>query len=161
MDFETFRLKPDKSWKMRPVSSSMRKAHFILPSPDEGVAEAELIVYHFGTGQGGRAEDNITRWKKQFKRSPEMSPDELSERKSLMVNGLKVTVLEVRGTFLGASFRPTEPKPNYMMLAAVIETDGGFHYLKTTGPEKTVTHWKERWYEMVAAIEPKSKKQDA
>jgi hypothetical protein len=74
-------------------------------------------------------------------------------------NGLKQTHVDLRGTFLFSESMmgpPTEERPGYRMLAAVIETDSGPWFVKLIGPEKTVGYWKQSFYEFTGSIKASS-----
>ena len=65
----------------------------------------------------------------------------VAKRQSRTVNGLKVTLVDVPGTYVaemtpGASQRHNSP--NFHLRAAVIETANGPYFIKLTGPAKTV-----------------------
>ena len=64
-----------------------------------------------------------------------------AKRDSQTINGLKMSMVDVSGTFV-AEMRPgaTERynKPNFRLRAAVVETPRGPYYIKLTGPAKTV-----------------------
>ena len=125
------------TWKDRPASSSMRLAEFVVPKVAGDAEDGELVVYYFGGG-GGNVQSNIDRWIGQFKPEPGVTTP---ETKSLTVNGLKVTTIAVRGTYI-AEVRPGSSerhnKPNFAMRAAVVETPKGPHFIKLTGPIATV-----------------------
>jgi hypothetical protein len=46
-----------------------------------------------------------------------------------------------------------EDKPNFRMLAGVIETPMGPWFVKLTGPEKTVERWKDSFYEFMKSFQ--------
>jgi hypothetical protein len=125
------------TWTDRPAASSMRVAEFVVPKAAGDAEDGELIVYYFGGG-GGNVEANIDRWIGQFKPEPGA---QTQERQSLTVNGLKVTTVSVRGTYV-AEVRPGSPerhnKPGFAMRAAVVETPKGPYFVKLTGPSATV-----------------------
>ena len=62
-------------------------------------------------------------------------------RKAFTVGDLKVTTVDVSGTYV-AEVKPGSAerhnKPNYRMRAAVVETPGGPYFVKLTGPAATV-----------------------
>jgi hypothetical protein len=128
------------TWTDRPAASSMRVAEFVVPKAAGDVEDGELIVYYFGGG-GGNVQANIDRWIGQFKPEPGATTSQKME--SLTVNGLKVTTIAVRGTYI-AEVRPgsTERhnKPNFSMRAAVVETPKGPYFIKLIGPAATVQH---------------------
>ena len=127
-------------WKARPAASSMRVAEFVVPrAPGDG-EDAEVIIYYFG-GTGGSADANVDRWVGQVQQ-PDGSPSkDKAKREQQTINGLKVTLVDVSGTYV-AEVRPgsTERhnKPGFRVRAAVVETPKGPYYVKMTGPSKTV-----------------------
>jgi hypothetical protein len=129
------------AWHTRPPASSMRVAEFVIPKAQGDADDAELIVYFFGAGGGGSADANVDRWISQVQQ-PDGSPSTAKARRAeRTVNGLKVTTMDVSGTYT-AEMRPGAAehfnKPGYRVCAAVIETPGGTYYVKMTGPQKTI-----------------------
>jgi hypothetical protein len=129
------------AWQSRPAASSMRTAEFVIPKAPGDAEDAELIVYYFGAGGGGSADANIDRWIGQVQQ-PDGSPSKTkAQRSEKTVNGLKVTTVDVSGTYT-AEMRPgaTEHynKPDFRLCAAVVETPRGAYYIKMTGPAKTM-----------------------
>jgi hypothetical protein len=128
------------TWKSRPSASAMRVAEFVVPKAPGDPEDAEVIVYYFG-GNGGSADANVERWIGQLQQ-PDGSPSKDKARhESQTINGLKVTTVDVSGTYI-AEVRPgaTERlnKPDSRLRAAVVETPRGAYYIKMTGPAKTV-----------------------
>jgi hypothetical protein len=121
-------------WTERPAASAMRVAEFVLPKAGAETEDAEVIVYYFGGG-GGSVEANIERWTGQFQAA---KPPVQS---STTVNGLKVTTIDVAGTYI-AEVKPGSAerhnKPGFAMRAAVVETPKGPYFVKLTGPAGTV-----------------------
>ncbi len=130
------------AWHTRPPASSMRVAEFIIPKAQGDADDAEVIVYFFGAGGGGSAEANVDRWIGQVQQADGSPSTAKARRAERTVNGLKVTTVDVSGTYT-AEMRPGAAehfnKPDYRVCAAVIETPGGTYYVKMTGPQKTVT----------------------
>lgn len=129
------------AWHARPPASSMRVAEFVLPKAQGDAEDAELILYYFGAGGGGSAEANIDRWIGQVEQ-PDGSPSKSKARRTdRTINGLKVTSVDVSGTYT-AEMSPGAAqhynKPGYRLCAAMVDTPGGAYYVKLTGPEKTV-----------------------
>jgi hypothetical protein len=129
-----------KSWQPRGAASSMRVAEFAVPRAPGDSEDAEVIVYYFG-GTGGSVDANIERWVGQF-RSDNGAPVAPPERMSSVTGNLKITAIDVAGTYV-AEVRPGAPerfnKPNFRMRAAVIETPKGPYFIKLTGPARTVS----------------------
>ena len=127
-------------WQSRPAASAMRVAEFIVPRTAGDPEDAEVIIYYFGGG-GGSADANIDRWIGQMQQPNGSSAAGTAMRASQTVNGLKMSLVDVAGTFI-AEMRPgaTERhhKPDFRLRAAVVETPRGPYYIKMTGPAKTV-----------------------
>jgi len=129
-----------KAWQTRPASSSMRVAEFVIPRASGDTEDAEAIIYFFG-GTGGSVEQNITRWIGQMQQPDGSSSSDKATRATQTINGLKVSTVDVSGTYVaevrpGASERHN--KPGFRLRAAVVETPRGPYYIKLTGPAKTV-----------------------
>ena len=122
------------AWTDRAAASSMRVAEFIVPRAAGDTEDGELIVYYFGGG-GGSVEANLQRWTSQFESAKEPAPT------TMAVNGLKLTSLDVSGTYV-AEMRPGSSerynKPGYRMRATVVETPKGPYFIKLIGPAKTI-----------------------
>jgi hypothetical protein len=129
------------AWQARPASSTMRVAEFVVPKTPGDAEDAELIVYFFG-GTGGSVDANIDRWVAQMQQPDGSASKDKARRETQTVNGLKVTMVDLTGTYI-AEVRPgaTERhnKPDFRLRAAVIETARGPYYIKMTGPAKTMT----------------------
>jgi hypothetical protein len=90
--------------------------------------------------------------------SPDGKPSkEKAKTENTTVNGLKVTLLDVAGTYAGADMGggsgSTQSKPNYRMRAGVIETPKGAYFIKLVGPEKTVGRWDQAFEAFVKSAE--------
>jgi hypothetical protein len=128
------------AWQARPAASAMRVAEFVVPRAPGDTEDAELIVYFFG-GTGGTVDANIDRWIAQMQQPDGSASKDKARRDAQTINGLKVTMVDVAGTYI-AEVRPgaTERhnKPNFRLRAAVIEATRGPYYVKMTGPAKTM-----------------------
>ncbi len=121
----------------------MRKAQFLLPRAEGDPEDAEIGVFHFPAG-GGSAQANIDRWVSQIAQ-PDGSPS--SERAKVarrQVRSMPVTVVDVSGRYVAPLF-PGSPdrcdKPDFRLLAAVIESSSGPWFVKLVGPARTVERW--------------------
>ena len=56
---------------------AMRKAQIAVQGKDGG-KPAEIIFYHFGAGQGGDTQSNVTRWVGQF--SEKTTPEKIESK---------------------------------------------------------------------------------
>ena len=129
-------------WQTRTASSSMRVAEFVLPGRD-AAGSAELVVYYFG-GTGGSVDANIQRWLGQMQQPDGRATSEVAARESRTINGLKLALLDVSGTYV-AEVRPGAAEkhnsPGYRMRTAVVDTPRGPYFLKLVGPAATVATW--------------------
>ena len=131
IDVAGYQFSSPEKWVSSPPSSKMRKAQFTV-SGDEG-KDAEVAFFHFGRGGAGGVKANVDRWMSQF--------EEAKDRiiKKTVIGDIPVTYVQANGTFLsGRAFGPKTPKPNFALLAAIIEGKGGSIFIKMTGPKKTV-----------------------
>ena len=139
----TLHLSAPKEWTVRPSSSAMRVAQYALPRAAGDSEDGELIVYFFG-GQGGSVQANLDRWLGQMAQPDGRPSKAVATTETLTVNGMKITVLDVSGTYV-AEMAPGSPtrhnKPGFRLKAAVVETGGGPYFVKLTGPAKTVERW--------------------
>lgn len=137
--------KPD-GWTAAPPSSSMRVAQFTLPRADGDSEDGEAVIYYF-QGAGGSVQSNLDRWTDQMLQPGGRSSRAVAATEELTVNGLTVTRLDVSGTYV-AEVMPGQTtdrynKPDYRLVAAVIETPTGPFFLKVTGPRKTMAQWED------------------
>ncbi len=125
--------------RVRP-RSMMVETEFSLPPVAGDESPGRLTVM----GAGGTVEANIDRWFGQFSQPDGSATKDKAAIKKLKVAGCAVTLVDVSGTYKdmpGGPFaggRAIE-RPDYRMLAAIIETGGaGNYFLKLYGPAKTV-----------------------
>jgi hypothetical protein len=146
---------PD-GWLTEHPSSSMRAAQYKLPKTDGDSEDASLVVYYFGATQGGSAQANIDRWISQIQQPDGSSSKDKSKTETLTVNGLKVTTVDVLGTYT-AEMAPgsgtVHNDANYRLRAAVIETPKGNYFLKLVGPAKTVGRWEQSFADYLKSFE--------
>ncbi|MBV9126722.1 MAG: hypothetical protein JO117_01410 [Verrucomicrobia bacterium] len=134
-----FTFKRPASFSWMPVNpAGMRKAQlkFADPASPSGPG-VDVVFFHFGTGQGGGVEANISRWLGQFSETG----DKLNPVvETATVGGTKVTRVRVeRGTFSsGMPGGPTTPMADYGMQGAILESAQGDVFIKMTGPAAAV-----------------------
>ena len=127
-------------WKVRENTNTMRLATY-------GVGDsAELTV----SRAGGSLEANINRWAGQFDGSSH------TERKDRTVHGMKVTVVHMAGTFVGGGgMTPgaaSEPNAGWVMLAAIVESNGNPYFFKLLGPADQVERARTTFEHMLDGI---------
>lgn len=130
-----------KEWKEQPAKSGgFAPTHeWKLEKAEGDEDEPTVKVYHFG-GQGGTLDDNVKRWASQFKTADgEAFPVEKAKKETFESNGLKITVVEIAGTYKPpAMMGGGEAKKNQKLLAAYVDGPGGPWFVKLQGPEKSV-----------------------
>lgn len=137
------------SWKSVPNPSSMRIATYRIPAASGAADEAEMSVVR----AGGSAEANIDRWVAQF-------TDPSSEKRAKkVVHGLKISTVEVSGTFQAGAMTTTDavatPRTGWMLEGAVVETDEGSYFFKLTGPSASIKRGRRDFDALVDSIASK------
>jgi len=144
VDFGVVKMQADAGWRVETPASGMRKAQFTLPRVSGDAEDADLVVFYFGADQGGTVEANLKRWYTQFAQPDSSVSSEKAKVSTDEVAGMNLTTVDLSGTYVapvtpGASERHN--KPDFRMLAAVLETSEGPYFFKLVGPEKTVANW--------------------
>jgi hypothetical protein len=127
-------------WEVEPARQ-MRVATFRIHAIAGDPEDAECAVYFFGAGQGGTVEANLDRWAHQFTAPDGHSPAQPGKVEKRVIGGLKVSTMTVSGTYLGAGMMMSQEqvkKPNFRMVAAIVEAPEGLVFFKLTGPLNTV-----------------------
>jgi hypothetical protein len=127
-------------WEVVSTNTGMRLATYrIGPQAEMSVVRA-----------GGSTDANIERWLGQFDEAG------LETRATREVRGLKVTIVEVSGTYLGSGMGTALPAPQqgYALLGAIVETSGSPYFFKLVGPEAAVKAARARFDELVASVRP-------
>lgn len=129
-----------------PNPNPMRKATYRFEHVAGDLEDGELTV---SAAMGG-AEANIQRWSGQFGNAE-------AKTEPRTVNGLKVIVTELKGTYASGGMMggPSTPKPKSMLLGAVIDAGQRQYFFKLTGPEKTVTAAKKDFDALVSSARAK------
>ncbi|MFN7950113.1 MAG: hypothetical protein U0610_00155 [bacterium] len=140
-------------WTLQPPTSAMRIVQATVTG--EG-GKADLVLFHFGGGQGGDRESNIERWITQID-SPAGTK---AERDSFEVKSagktFQVATVTVAGTLKasGMGMGPSAPQPNSRLLGAVVEGEGGPWFFKLTGDDKTVKAAQSAFVTMLKGLRP-------
>ena len=132
---------PEKPWVVQDSPSHMLKG--VAQYGEKGPL---LKFYHFGTGQGGGVEANVTRWKKQFEGEVKVTPEKVTYDKQ------EVTIVTMEGTYLdGPIMARKTPKEGYILLGAIIPHATGDVFLKMTGPKAEMEKSKEDFKKLIAS----------
>jgi len=144
------------AWARTPAPSDVRAAQWKIPRAKDDPEDGELVLFFFGKGKGGGAQDNLDRWYGQF-----TQPDGRPSRDAAVVtirtvNGLRVTAVDLAGTYRSAPMggEGGASKPGYRMLAAVVEGEDGPWFLKAVGPAATIAAAKTGFDATIASVEP-------
>ena len=150
------RFKAPDGWTVEKPSSSMRVAQYKLPKAESDKDDASLVLYFFGSNQGGSAQANIDRWIGQMQQPDGGSSKDKAKTETLTINGLKVTTVDVTGTYT-AEMAPGSGSfhddANYRLRAAVIETPKGNYFVKLAGPAKTISRWEQSYTDYLKSFE--------
>ena len=150
------RYKAPDGWVKEQTTSSMRVAQYKLPKTEGDPEDALLVLYFFGPTQGGAVQANIDRWISQMQQPDGSASKDKARTDTSTVNGLKITSVDVSGTYT-AEMAPGTPSQrndtNYRMRAAVIETPRGNYFLKLVGPAKTMGTWEQSVTDFVKSFE--------
>jgi hypothetical protein len=139
-------------WITETPSSSLRKAQYRLAKVTGDPDDAELAVFFF-PGGGGPVQANIERWIAQFQKTDGSPAAGTTSRRE--VHGMPLTIVDVNGIYLSGSgtMSAVKPKPDFRMLAAVVETSSGPWFFKLTGPAKTVGKWEASFQSFLDTIQ--------
>jgi hypothetical protein len=150
------RFKAPDGWTTEKPSSNMRAAQYKLPKAEGDKEDASLVLYYFGSNQGGTPQANIDRWISQMKQPDGSDSKSKAKTDTLTVNGLKVTSVDVTGTYtaeMAPGSQTFHNDDNYRLRAAVIETPKGNYYVKLAGPAKTIARWEQSYNDYLKSFE--------
>lgn len=143
------------AWQRVPAPSDMRAAQYRVPRAGADTEDGELVLFFFGKDQGGGVEQNLERWYGQFVQPDGRPTKEVAVIATRDVGAMKVTEVDLSGTYkpvpMGGA--GAGEKPNYRMLAAVVQGEGGPWFFRVTGPKETVQNAKGAFSEMLGTLE--------
>lgn len=144
-------------WVQQKTTNRFRVYQFRIPKADGDPRDGELVIFHFGEGQGGNARDNIKRWQSAFEPPAGKRTEDISKVEKLTVGDVPATYLDIHGTLLDR-FPPFDPnakvtrRPHYRRLAVVFESPGGPYFIRLTGPANTVARNKKAFDDWLKAF---------
>jgi hypothetical protein len=150
--------KAPEGWVTEKTTSTMRVAQYKLPKADGDPEDASLVLYYFGAQQGGSVQANIERWINQIQQPDGSASKDKAKTETMTVNGLKVTSIDVTGTYTAEMMAPgsvggRHNNANYRLRAAVIETPKGSYFPKLVGPANTVAKWEQAYNDYLKSFE--------
>lgn len=139
VDLAGLKSKAPAAWKDQKPENNMQKYRFKIDKAAGDPEDSEMIVYFFGKGQGGSVEENLKRWKGQFK-DPAA---EKSKTDKFKVGDAQITYLDIAGTLVlrVPQFDPNGKiveKPDFRGLHVVFATNSGNYFIRFRGPAKTI-----------------------
>ena len=152
--------KAPKSWKAKKPTVNFMKHKLILPKAEGEEKDAQMTF----TIASGSTQDNINRWKAQFKFPNGAAPDKVFAMEKKTVAGYELTSVQLRGTFMDtmagrgpfAGGKKT-PREDYMMKAVIISPEGADAttpkcFIKLVGSEKTLKQHVKAYEAMVKSM---------
>lgn len=142
-------------WVRVPAPSDMRAAQFRVPKVAPDTEDGEAVLFFFGEGKGGGTQENLDRWYGQMTQPDGKASKDAGVVTIKTVKGLKVTALDLPGTYKGmaAPGGPATPKPGSRLLAAAIEGAGGPWFFRVVGPDATVRAAKAGFDALLESVE--------
>ncbi|HEX8076328.1 MAG TPA: hypothetical protein VF511_00825, partial [Chthoniobacterales bacterium] len=115
---EAFTFAVPEGWRSVTPSSPMRKAQLEVA---RGSEKAEVTFFHFGSDQGGSADDNVARWFGQF---PGSEKNRVTEH--AQIGAVKITFAMTEGIFsTGMPGGRTTPVEGHALCGAILESATG------------------------------------
>jgi hypothetical protein len=148
--------KAPSEWVVEVPSSRMRVAQYKLPANTGDGEDASLVLYFFGSNSGGSVQSNLDRWISQIEQPDGSSSAGKAKTETLDVNKLKITTIDLSGTYVAETAPGSGTKynkPAYRLRAAVIETPKGAYYIKFVGPAKTIERWDKSFVSYLKSFE--------
>lgn len=140
---------PD-SWEAARNPNGMRVATYRV----RGDGSADDAVDISVARAGGSNDANIARWQEQFDADP------ATRRTDASIQGLAVTLVDIRGTYRGGGMMPGAPPeshPGWTMLAAIVAPPAGAAYFfKVLGPSSAVDKTRSAFGALVQSLKPTS-----
>ena len=141
-------------WQEEKPTNSTRLKQFRLSPIGDDKDNVEVVIFYFGEGQGGSAEENIKRWKGFFVPPEGKRIDDVAKVEKMKVGDFPVTYLDIYGTY-SFRFLPSDPKakttlrPNYRMLGVIFESKKGPYFIRMIGPADSVAQYKKGFDEWI------------
>jgi hypothetical protein len=131
------------TWLWQPPSNKMILSEYVVPGRD-GADQARIAVIP----AGGTVEQNIERWKGQF-RNKEGGPVEPTRVHKVEADGMPITLVEFAGDYRGMS---GVFSPDQLFITAIVEAPTGQIFIRFVGPSATVETNRQPFMEMIQGI---------
>lgn len=153
-------LEAPAGWRRVQPKSNIVETEFAIPSDGKGPDGEPLPPGRMTVmGAGGSVDANIERWYGQFVQPDGGSTKDKAATKKLTVAGRDVTLVDIAGTYKDSPGGPfaggkTVERPEYRMLAAIVEGPDGNYFLKFYGPAATVQKHADGFRRMIEGMVP-------
>ena len=148
-----------ENWKAKKPRFNFTKHELMLPKAEGEEKDARLTF----TLSSGSTQDNLDRWKSQFKFPTGANPDKVFSVEKKTVDGYELSLVQIRGTFMetmgGGPFAGGKkiPRENYMMKAVIISPKDANSktakcFIKLVGSEKTLKQHAKAYAAMVKSM---------
>jgi hypothetical protein len=133
------------SWQWQTPSGSFRTLQYSVPARAANTSAAELSISVFRDGDGGSIDLNLQRWCGQF-----VDDDGAPVHATIgdrTVHELAIKVVELKGLYQGVG--QAAPRPDMMLLGAIVAAPGRTLYIRLIGQTATVESSRERFETLV------------
>ena len=135
-------------WVNEKPASSMRRAQYRINGKG---GHADCVVFYFGPGQGGDAKANAQRWGNQFTKA-DGSPAGTLKTREIKVGDMPALLVEVTGTYVGGMGADTAPRPDAMLLGAIVDGPDARWFFRAVGPRTTLDSERGAFETMIRSI---------
>lgn len=145
---------PPAEWKSEKPANRLRSHQFKLPSGDESLADAEVIVM---PESKPKPEQVFPGWKDQFTPPDGQKLEDVAKESTVELKGAVLHVLDVRGTWKYKE-RPFDPKskvemkPDYRAVWVIVALKDEATHVRLSGPEKVVEKHKKAFDEWLKGM---------
>ena len=140
-------------WHEEKPDNAMRLKQFRLSPIGDDKDHAEIVIFHFGQGQGGSAEQNIKRWKSQFKPPEGKTIQDVSKAREVQGQRSPGDLSGHSGhLFLSSAFqseRQDDDRPKLPDAGGCPQAKKGPYFIRMLGPADTVAHYKKGFDEWI------------
>lgn len=138
-----------EGWTAQPPRPMTRMV-YKLPAVEGDPADADLTVSTLAARAIALAM-NVERWCGQFELPAGKTCADFSTPTPIEGAHHSAVLVEMHGAYKGSmtGAAPAASKPDYTMLAAIIDGPGNQWYVKLVGPSKTVEHWRASFMDFV------------
>lgn len=137
------------AWTWQAPTMAFRTLQYAVPADGSGGA-AELVFSIFRKGDGGPVDQNIERWKQQF-RGADGQAAPMTQRE-VMVSGIPVILMRFEGAYQGVG--AAAPRPGMAQLGAIIQLANANVFVRLVGPAATVSASERAFDGMIEGMKP-------